>query len=127
MYTLENLPLFNQETSHFNIENVPQTTESIKIIENLPPKTSPTVSSENINNKHESIIALVNKFFPDCKNEKDNEHIKKIISSLLNQYADEELQTVLTEIQYLCESILEEYERKIFKGKSLNELLNNLF
>ncbi len=127
MYTLENSPLFNQKTTHFDIENVPHTTETKITIEHLPPKPSPTVSSENINNKLESMTSLVNKFFPDCKSEKNIEHLKKIIDSLLNQYSVSELQTVLIEMQFISESVLEEYERKIFKGKSLNELLNILF
>ncbi|MBP7967542.1 hypothetical protein KAZ66_04705 [Candidatus Woesebacteria bacterium] len=127
MYTLETLPLFNQETSHFNIENVPQNSEKKQTIEAVAPDLLPTIkSSEKQKTESELISTLVNKFFPDYKSERDITHIEKIIRSLLYQYTGEELEAVLTEIQYLCESALEEYEKEIFKGKTLNELLNNL-
>lgn len=116
-YSSEILPFSNQEIPDSNLQNT---------IETVPSEHFLTTSERQKANP-ESILTFINKFFPDFKSEKEIQHIKKNYDSLLKQYAPDELQTVLIEIQYLSETVLEEYERKIFKGKSLNELLNSLF
>ena len=51
------------------------------------------------------------------------EKAREILGELAVGLSDEELKTIVTEIQFLTDSWLDEFERGIFAGKTLNELL----
>jgi len=51
------------------------------------------------------------------------EKAREILGELANELSDEELKTTVTEIQFLTDSWLDEFEKIIFEGKTLNELL----
>ncbi len=57
--------------------------------------------------------------------QKDIDEAREILGNNAKNLSDEELKDLLVEMQYLVESWLDEYERKIFNGKTLNELLGN--
>ena len=48
---------------------------------------------------------------------------REILGKLANELSDEELKTIVTEIQFLTDSWLDEFEKSIFEGKTLNKLL----
>lgn len=48
---------------------------------------------------------------------------REILGELANEYSDDELWKIVTEIQFLTDCWLDEFEREIFDGKTLNELL----
>lgn len=56
----------------------------------------------------------------------DIDEAREILSDLANDLSDDELKDTLVEMDYLIESWIDEYERKIFSGKTLNELLGSL-
>ncbi len=56
--------------------------------------------------------------------ENDLEGAKEILGTLTDQFTLDELKVIITEIKYLAESWLDDFERGIFDGKTLNELLN---
>lgn len=75
--------------------------------------------------KENSIEKQLDNLFPEQKHEdKTIKRTKELLGNLANKFSDDEVQTIATEIQYLCETWLDTYERTIFKGKTLNELLN---
>ncbi len=48
---------------------------------------------------------------------------REILGELANVYSDDELWKIVTEIQFLTDCWLDEFEREIFDGKTLTELL----
>lgn len=55
--------------------------------------------------------------------ENDIEEARKILGSIAQDFSDEELRDEYTKIQYLIETWLDDYEKSIFGGKTLRELL----
>lgn len=58
-----------------------------------------------------------------CEDTEKLKKTKKILGELALELSDEELKTIVTEIQFLADTWLDEFERGIFAGKTLNELL----
>lgn len=58
--------------------------------------------------------------------EKDIDEAREILGDTAKDITDDELKDILVEIQYLVECWMEEFERTIFNGKTLNELLGTL-
>lgn len=55
--------------------------------------------------------------------QKDIDEAREMLGDTAKDITDDELKDILVEIQYLVECWMEEYERTIFNGKTLNELL----
>lgn len=67
----------------------------------------------------------LDELFPEQKHEqKDIQKAKETLGSLAAEFSPEQLKDTIVEIKYLCESWLDEFERQIFKGKTLAELLH---
>ncbi len=63
--------------------------------------------------------------FPEQKYEdKDVQKAKQILEEVANQFSPEELKVAVTEIQYLVSTWVDDFEREIFEGKTLRELLH---
>jgi len=63
-------------------------------------------------------------FSEQDKQQKDVQEAREILGKTANDLSDSQVFDLLNEIQYLVDSWLEEFERKTFDGKTLNELLN---
>lgn len=86
----------------------------------LYPQESFTSSSTQ-----ESISALLNALFPEQKQElREIREVKAILGGLATNLAIDEIHTLVSEIQYLITAWLDSYEKDLFKGKSLKEILN---
>ncbi|OGM01893.1 hypothetical protein A2115_00385 [Candidatus Woesebacteria bacterium GWA1_41_8] len=55
------------------------------------------------------------------------ERARKLLGKTTETLTDEELQDQLVMIQYLAVSWLDDFERKIFNGKTLQELINEKY
>jgi hypothetical protein len=55
--------------------------------------------------------------------EVDIEKAKTILGDIVKQMTDDQLKDTCVEMQYLVETWLDDYERSIFGGKTLRELL----
>lgn len=51
------------------------------------------------------------------------EKAREILGILATDLSDEELKAIVTEMQFLVDSWLDEFEKEIFDGKTLTELL----
>ncbi len=58
------------------------------------------------------------------QSDKKIELAHSILGELANQFTDEELRDVVTQIQHLAESWLDDFEKSIFDGLTLQELLH---
>ncbi len=82
-------------------------------------------SPTNISSTPESITALLNALFPEQKQEeKELREVKAILGDLALTLTIDEIHTLISEIQYLVTVWLDSYERELFKGKTLKEVLN---
>jgi hypothetical protein len=72
-----------------------------------------------------SITQSLERIFPEQKQaDKRIKLAKDALGSLSANFSETELGDVITEVEYLTESWLDEYERKIFDGLTLQELLH---
>lgn len=72
-----------------------------------------------------SITQSLDELFPEQQyDEKRIKKTKEILGPLAKELSAEELNESLSEMQFLVKTWIDEFERKIFDGKTLNELLN---
>ena len=63
--------------------------------------------------------------FPEQKyDDKNIQEAKKTLGTLANEFTPEQLKDAVVEIQFLAESWLDDFEREIFQGKTITELLH---
>lgn len=72
----------------------------------------------------QSITHSLETLFPEQKFDKTIQKAREILGLLANEFTPEQLKDVVMEIQYLTDSWLDEYERELFNGKTLRELLH---
>lgn len=58
--------------------------------------------------------------------QKDIDEARDILGDIAKDISDDDLRNIVVEIQFLVESWIDEYERKTFNGKTINELLGTL-
>lgn len=72
-----------------------------------------------------SIISSLNELFPEqLYEEKSVQKTKEILGLLVQKFSQEQLKDLTVEIQYLATSWLDDFEREIFNGLTLKELLH---
>ena len=49
---------------------------------------------------------------------------RRVLGEIASDLSDDDLQIFLTEIQYLINSWFDQYEKQIFKGQTLRQILN---
>lgn len=87
--------------------------------------SSPIYSNIKPTLKQDTTAALLSQIFPEQNREdKTIKHARAILGELLEKFTTDELQETIILLQYLTESWLDMYERELFDGMTLNELLN---
>ncbi len=72
-----------------------------------------------------SFAESLDNLFPEQKYlDKNIQMTKKILGPLVDSFTEGNLKDMIVEIQYLTESWLDDLERQIFNGKTLNGLLH---
>ncbi len=72
-----------------------------------------------------SIRKSLDELFPEQKYEERNlKDAKEILGALADEFTPQQLKDTIVEMTYLTECWLNEFEREIFKGKTLRELLH---
>ncbi|MBI2600009.1 hypothetical protein HYW43_03775 [Candidatus Daviesbacteria bacterium] len=84
----------------------------------------PSLSSESSFNPQGTYDQLNQLFSDQNKQQKDIQEARDILGESAQDLTDNQVYDLVNEIQFLVDSWLEEYERKVFDGKTLNELLN---
>lgn len=94
----------------------------VEVLDTVTPTPSPRAPQEPIS---PTIRQSLNEMFPEQQyDEKAIQKAKEILGETAKEFTQEQLQDAVTEIQYLCESWLDDFERQVFQGKTLNELLH---
>lgn len=69
---------------------------------------------------------VLNKMFPENRTEdKELLKVKQILGEKAAEFTPEQMKELMSKVQYLIESWLNDYERKIFNGQTLHELLSS--
>ncbi len=121
------LPLFETEVGSKQeaplISSKQVVTQAVNELEKVKVQTPETLKPTDIS---ETTIKHLDDLFPEQRSEeKALKRAKEILGELASQYTQEQLKNVVTEIQFLAESWLDDFEREIFKGKTLRELLHD--
>ena len=99
-------------------------TPLVTILDEVTPKTSHVYQS----NTPKSSISLkdsLESLFPEQQyDEKNIQSAKKILGSVAENFTTEEVRDIVTEVQYLTNNCLDDFERMIFEGITLKELLH---
>lgn len=93
------------------------------VLQEVTPKTQseqlPVI--DNTKPIKDSLEAL----FPEQQyDDKDIQKVKEILGPIANQFSQPELRDIVAETQFLISSWLDDFERGIFNGLTLNELLH---
>ncbi len=96
-----------------------ETTSSIEV----------TTESENFSsykqpiNPYSSVEAAINNIFPQQQDETKVSRLKKILGKSGEQLSDDQIQTLATDFEFLIESWLDSFEKQIFQGMTLEDML----
>lgn len=124
------LPLFTTEECNTSapIDNKLQVITEEKVVAPLVEVLNavrPTYSSNPNAMTSKSLNKSLDDLFPEQKYEEKNLKITKdALGAIADTFTLEQLNDVIAELQYLSESWLDDFERKIFHGVTLTELLH---
>lgn len=111
----ERLPLFTvEEIDHQSLAVNPY----ISVIEESLPINTGQIDGRT------SIIKSLDEIFPEQQYEKKLRKAKQILGPNAVEYSADQLKDLITEIQFLCDSWLDDFERKIFNGLTLSQLIH---
>jgi hypothetical protein len=77
-------------------------------------------------NQKETLEASLKSIFPTQQEENRLIKARRVLGKTVEPISDEELETYLTEFQFLLEEWLDMFERQIFDNKTLRELLREV-
>ena len=78
-----------------------------------------------IEKQSETIVQTLDKLFPEQEREdKSIREAREILGSLSKEFDDQQLKDLIVKVQFLTESWLDDFERSIFKGLTLQELFH---
>ena len=69
-------------------------------------------------------ISSIDDLFPEQRYDKRIQKAKELLGPLSGAFTADQLKDIVTEIQFLCESWLDDFEQTIFNGLTLKELLH---
>ncbi|MDO8657608.1 MAG: hypothetical protein Q7K55_02610 [Candidatus Levybacteria bacterium] len=107
-----NLQLFGEN----DLVNDPQ--EELKTPKFLPQE--PTPSTPNPIKEFENVIATI---FPTSQEENKLHKARGILGESARDYTDEDLNYLVTDFEYLVDTWLDLFEKRLFLGKTLKELV----
>ena len=89
-----------------------------------PPVTSSEQALSNFQSDKQGVYDQLTQFFNEQDHQRKTiEEAREILGESASSLSDEQVFDLVNEIQYLADTWLEEYEKKVFNGKTLNELL----
>ena len=83
-------------------------------------------SDRKLNNVSPATTRSIQEIFPEQEyDDKNIQKAKVILGDLANSFSKEDLRDIVAQVEYLAESWLDDFERDVFNGKTLNELLHD--
>ena len=108
-------PIQNDSTLNDELLNLPQENASI----------SPSSQAlSNFKYDQQGVYDQVNQFFGEQdKQQKTVEEAREVLGDSASSITDEQVYDLVNEVQYLVDTWIEEFEREVFDGKTLKEVL----
>ena len=78
----------------------------------------------NSYNPQQSIEAAINNIFPLVSEENKTLRMRKALGNTAQSLSNEQIERVTTQFQFLIESWMDEFEKEVFSGLTLKEVLN---
>jgi len=75
-------------------------------------------------NPQSSIEKALNTIFPQQSEEDKVIRMRKALGETAKTLSDPQVETIITEFQFLIDTWLDEYEKEVFGGMTLKEVLN---
>lgn len=80
--------------------------------------------SQSVYNPQKSVEEGLNALFPTYKEESKLQKARRVLGEeIASEVTDEQLEIFLTEVQFLLDSWLDNFERNIFEGLTLKQIL----
>ncbi len=74
-------------------------------------------------NPQKTLESTLNSILPDSQEENKLMKARKIMGETIKDVPDEQLQVFVTELQYLIDTFLDNFEKQVFDGLTLKQLL----
>ncbi len=89
------------------------------------PVLEPTISKKpDLSNPLASLEIALNSLLPTQTEETNALKTKRQLGEVAKTLSDEQIECIATEFQFLANTWLDEYERDVFDGKTLKEVLH---
>ena len=75
-------------------------------------------------NPHTSIENALNAIFPEKIEENRITRTRRLLSETAKTLSDEQIECINAEFQFLIDTWLDEFEKEVFTGRTLKEVLN---
>lgn len=113
----------------FTVEEVEQQTLAVNpyisvIEESIPISSQASTDEKEVSLEKVSLIKSLDEIFPEQQYEKKLRKAKQILGPTAAEYTADQLRDLITEIQFLCDSWLDDFERKVFNGLTLSQLIH---
>jgi len=76
-------------------------------------------------NPQQSIETAINNIFPLVSEENKTLRMRKALGETAKLMPDEQIETITTEFQFLIDSWMDDFEKEVFSGQTLKEVLND--
>ena len=91
---------------------------------NYAPTNTPQYSASSSLENQQGVYDQLNQLFEDKeKKQRTIAEAKEILGDSAQSLTDDQVYDLVNEIQFLTDTWIEEFEQKVFDGKTLNELL----
>jgi hypothetical protein len=78
----------------------------------------------SINNPQANLENVLNSMFPSRQEENNITRTRRSLGEVSKKFSDEQMLAIISEFQFLIDTWLDEYEKEVFKGMTLKEVLN---
>lgn len=102
--------------------NLPQQ-PTLELEKSIPRSPSPRNFMDPLFNHRKEFETIFSPLFPEPQEESKVEKARAVLGEVVKDLPDEELANYLTLFQYLMEGWLDQYEKELFNGLTLQELL----
>lgn len=98
-------------------------TLNLPLYPTIEPKKE-TAEPLSINNYQTPLGNALNTLFPDQSEENKVLRTRKHLGEVGKDLSDAQVETIISEFQFLIDTWLDEYESEVFNGQTLKEVLN---
>ncbi len=84
-----------------------------------------TTSSSPFFPHQKSLEETLNNLFPEAKEETKLQKARQILGNSVSEIPDTQLAVFLTELQFLLDDWFDGYEKQLFEGKTLRQVIGN--